>query len=166
MSLQHNGAAGHLDGGRYVMRARWRGETLLAGASISQGEWRGRTAFANPVVGGGLAGAFDMNQTHAQAGVGARIDVGGLRLQPSATLFSGRVERGGYTARGEAFRAAVPETTQRYRGWEDGAEPVSFRLAERDQQGALAAGGGPERKRGPIALSSRSSFNSPRGRVR
>ena len=117
MSLQHNGAAGHLDGGRYVMRARWRGETLLAGASISQGEWRGRTAFANPVVGGGLAGAFDMNQTHAQAGVGARIDVGGLRLQPSATLFSGRVERGGYTARGEAFRAAVPETTQRYRGW-------------------------------------------------
>ena len=117
MSLQHNGAAGQLDGGRYVMRARWRGERLLAGASISQGDWRGRTAFANPVVGGGLAGAFDMNQTHAQAGVGARFDLGGLRLRPSATLFSGRVQRGGYTARGEAFRAAVPETTQRYRGW-------------------------------------------------
>ena len=117
MSLQHEGAANQLNGGRYALRARWRGETLLAGASISRGEWRGQTAFANPVIGGGLAGAFDMNQTHAQAGVGARFDLGGLRLQPSATLFSGTVDRAAYRARGAAFRAAVPEIAQRYHGW-------------------------------------------------
>ena len=117
MSLQHEGAVNQLNGGRYALRGRWRGETLSAGASISRGEWRGQTAFANPVVGGGLAGAFDMNQTHAQAGVGARFDLGGLRLQPSATLFSGTVDRAAYRARGAAFRAAVPEIAQRYHGW-------------------------------------------------
>ena len=120
MSLQHNGAAGQLDGGRYVLRGRWRGETLMAGASISRGAWRGQTAFANPVVGGGLAGAFDMNQTHSQAGVGARFDLGGVRVQPSATLFSGTVERAAYRAHGTTFRAAVPEITQRYHGWKAG----------------------------------------------
>ena len=120
MSLRNEGAASQLSGGRYSLRSRWHGETLLAGASISRGEWRGQTAFANPVVGGGLAGAFDMNQTHAQAGMGARFDLGGVRVQPSATLFSGTVERAAYRARSGAFRAAVPEIAQRYRGWKAG----------------------------------------------
>ena len=116
ISLQHKGTPNQLDGGRYAVRARWRGETLLAGASISRGQWRGHTAFANPVAGGGLTGAFDMDQTHAQAGVGARFDLGRVRMQPSATLFSGSIERDAYTARGETFRANMPRTTHRYRG--------------------------------------------------
>ncbi len=120
MSLQDNRASGRLDGGRYVLRGRWRGETLLAGVSISRGAWRGQTAFANPVAGGGLAGAFDMDQTHSQAGVGARFDLGGVLAQPSATLFSGTVERAAYRGRGAAFRASVPEMTQRYHGWKAG----------------------------------------------
>ena len=127
LSLQHRGTPNQLSGGRYVVRSRWSGETLLAGASISRGQWRGRTAFANPVAGGGLMGAFDMNHTHAQAGVGARFDLGGVRMQPSATLFSGRVERDGYTARGETFRAAMPRTVQRYDGWK-----TALRLSSSD----------------------------------
>ncbi|MCY4488317.1 MAG: hypothetical protein OXF11_14555 [Deltaproteobacteria bacterium] len=117
MSSRHKGMPNQLDGGRYAVRARWLGEGLLAGASISRGQWRGHTAFANPVTGGGLTGAFDMNQTHAQAGVGARFDLGWVRMQPSATLFSGRLERDAYTARGDTFRANVPGIAHRYRGW-------------------------------------------------
>ncbi|MCY4438761.1 MAG: hypothetical protein OXE53_00910 [Deltaproteobacteria bacterium] len=119
-SLRDEGTAGRLDGGRYVLRGLWRGETLAAGASIGRGVWRGRTAFANPVAGGALAGAFDINLTHSQAGVAARFDLGGMWLQPSATLFSGVVERDAYRARGATFHAAVPETTQRYHGWKAG----------------------------------------------
>ncbi len=132
MSLRQSDAVGRLDGGRYALRGRWRGETWFAGAGIRRGEWRGRTTFANPVAGGGLTGAFDMRQTYAHAGVGASFDFGGMRVRPSATLFSGQVERDAHTARGSAFTATLPRIAQGYRGWRAG-----LRLSSSDWLGGV-----------------------------
>ena len=120
MSLQRTDAASRLNGGFYAFHGRWRGETLFVGAGVSRGDWRARTTFANSVAGGGMASAFDMGQTHAQAGVGARFDLGALLVRPSVTLFSGQFERSAHTARGLAFHASVPDISQRYSGWKTG----------------------------------------------
>ena len=113
-------AAAGFKGGGYSLHGRWRGETLFAGASIGLGDWRAQTVFANPAVGGGLESVFDMRQTHAQTGAGARFDVARVQVQPLVTVFSGQFKREAHTAQGSAFRAAVPELSQRYAGWSAG----------------------------------------------
>ena len=106
-----------VSGGRYSLRGGWRSEALFAGLSASRADWEAETAFATP-VGGLVAGAFDAQQTDLRLGAGGRLALGGgFSLVPKAEVFTGQLERDAHRADGSAFRADMPEVTQRYRGW-------------------------------------------------
>ncbi len=115
-----SGATG-LSGGRYGLQASWRDEGLFAGFGLTRADWRADAAFENRALGGMLRGRFDAEQTDLRLGAGFRVALGGgVTLTPSAELFAGEIEQAGYRAAGPVFRAAMPEVTQRYRGWKAG----------------------------------------------
>ena len=114
-SLAGNGT--RLDGRRYAVRGAWRGERLHAGVSASQGRYRAHSVIDNPVAGGGFDRAFGVVQDHVQLGVGARLELRGVRLTPSFSMLSGPLHHEAHTAEGAAFRAEVPAYSQRYRGF-------------------------------------------------
>ena len=112
----------NLEGGYYAARGGWRASTLFADASFSHGSYRARSLFDNPAAGGVLGGEFDLVQNHVGAKAGARLGLGGVRVTPSLSLFSGSVRQGAYTAQGAALRAEVPDVSQRYHGWKAGLD--------------------------------------------
>ena len=111
------GAGTRLDGGRYAVRGAWRGERFHAGASVSRGRYEAQSVMDNPVAGGGLGGTFGLVQDHIQLGAGTRLAWGAVQVTPSVSVLSGTLRHEAHTADGAAFRAEVPEFSQRYRGW-------------------------------------------------
>ena len=116
------GAGARLEGARYAVRGGWRGERFHVGASVSQGRYRAHSMMDNPVAGGGLSSAFGLVQDHVQAGAGARMTWGAVRVAPSASVLSGALRHDAHTAEGAAFRAEVPAFSQRYHGWKSEVE--------------------------------------------
>ncbi len=105
-----------LQGGRFALRAGWRDGPLFADAELSQGRYDARAALDNPAVGGALAGTFDLVQRQARATAGARIDLGGVRLTPALSPFSGTLRQDAWTAESAALTADVPGVSRRYSG--------------------------------------------------
>ena len=122
VSSAPSGAGTRLDGTRYAVRGGWRGERFHAGASVSQGRWRAHSVVDNPVAGGGLGSAFGLVQNHVQAGAGARMTWGAVRVAPSLSVLSGALRHDAHTAEGAVFRAEVPAFSQRYHGWKSELE--------------------------------------------
>ena len=112
-----------LSGGRYALKAGWRGETLFGGLGLSQSSWRVASAYRNPVLGGGLRSRYGASQSDLRLGLGARLDFGaGLTLTPRAGAFAGELTHESHSAEGPVFRAAMPEVVQRYGGWRLGLD--------------------------------------------
>lgn len=128
-ALERAGAGAHataLSGGRYVLKAGWRGETLFGGISLSQASWRVASDYRNPTAGGGLHSRYEADQRDAKLGLGARLDLGaGLTLTPRAGAFAGELTHESHSAEGPVFRAAMPEVVQRYGGWRMGLDLAS-----------------------------------------
>ena len=71
----------------------------------------------NAAVGDRMRSRFDAAHRDVRFSLGARLGLGGgAVLVPQADAFAGEVERGGHTAEGALFRAAMPAMTQRYSG--------------------------------------------------
>ena len=117
VSVSTSGDGTRLDGTRYAVQGGWRGETLHAVASVSQGRYRAHSVSDNPVAGGGLGGTFGLTQDHVQLGAGVRLAWSGVQLAPSLSIHSGVLDRDAHTAQGAVFRADVPAFSQRYHGW-------------------------------------------------
>ena len=56
---------------------------------------------------------------------GAKLEFGGVRVTPSASLFWGSLEQAAHSAEGPVMRADVPEISQRYSGWKLGTNLTS-----------------------------------------
>ena len=112
------GAGDHaFDGHRYALRGGWESDLLFANVGLSRGDYQARTAFANLDGLGKLSGAFGMRHERASADVGARLGLGGLRVDPSLSLFAGSLDQAAYTAESAALRSEIPALSQRYDGW-------------------------------------------------
>ena len=109
-----------LEGGHYVVRGGWRGDSLFADTSLSHGRYRAKSIFDNPVSGGALGGEFGLAQSQIKARAGIRLGLGTLRTTPSFSLFSGSLRQSAYTAQSATLRAEVPSISQRYQGWKAG----------------------------------------------
>ena len=105
-----------LQGNRFALRAGWRDGPLFADAELSQGRYDARAVLDNPAVGGALAGTLDLVQRQARATAGARIDLGGVRLTPALSPFSGTLRQDAWTAESAALTADVPGVSRRYSG--------------------------------------------------
>ena len=105
------------DGHRYALRGGWESDALFANVDVSRGDYRARTTFANLDGLGSLSGAFGLRHERARAEMGARLGLGGLRLDPSLSLFTGSLDQAAYTATSAALRAEIPALAQRYDGW-------------------------------------------------
>ncbi len=105
------------DGHRYALRGGWESDALFANADFSRGDYRAQTTFANLDGLGSLSGAFGLRHERARAEMGARLGLGGLRLDPSLSLFTGSLDQAAYTATSAALRAELPALSQRYDGW-------------------------------------------------
>ena len=106
-----------LAGHRYALRGGWESDTLFAHVDVAQGDYLAQTTFANLDGLGRLSGAFGLRHERARAELGARLGLGGLRLDPSLSLFSGSLDRAAYTATSAALRSEIPALSQRYDGW-------------------------------------------------
>ena len=128
VSSVRSGDGAHLKGARYAIQGAWHGERFYAGASVSQGRYLARSVVDNPVAGGGLGGAFGLDQNHAQLGAGARMTWGGMQVAPALSVHSGALRHDAHRAEGAAFRAEVPGFSQRYLGWkgELGLSPTQW----------------------------------------
>ena len=104
-------------GRHYALRGGWSAGKLFANVGLSRGDYVARTAFANLDGLGKLGGTFDMQHEQARADVGARLEIDGLRLDPSLSLFAGSLDQEAYTAGSAALRAQIPALSRRYDGW-------------------------------------------------
>lgn len=105
------------DGHRYALRGGWESDALFANADFSRGDYRAQTTFANLDGLGSLSGAFGLRHERARAEMGTRLGLGGLRLDPSLSLFTGSLDQAAYTATSAALRSEIPALSQRYDGW-------------------------------------------------
>ena len=110
------------DGHRYALRGGWESDALFANADFSRGDYRARTTFANLDGLGSLSGAFGLRHERARAEMGARLELGGIRLDPALSLFTGSLDRAAYTATSAAL-------AQRYDGWKARASRPTGRRA-------------------------------------
>ena len=109
--------AAAFSGSRYSLRGGWQGERLFAGLRLSHADWRVEGGWDNAAVGERMRSRFDAAHRDVRLSLGARLGLGGgAVLVPQADAFAGEVERGGHTAEGALFRAAMPAMTQRYSG--------------------------------------------------
>lgn len=122
------------DGHRYALRGGWESDALFANADFSRGDYRAQTTFANLDGLGSLSGAFGLRHERAQAEMGARLGLGGIRLDPALSLFTGSLDRAAYTATSAALRAELPALSQRYDGWK---ARVAFAPADWLEAGTL-----------------------------
>ena len=122
------------DGHRYALRGGWESDALFANADFSRGDYRAQTSFANLDGLGSLSGAFGLRHERARAEMGARLGLGGLRLDPALSLFTGSLDRAAYTATSAALRAELPALSQRYDGWK---ARVAFAPADWLEAGTL-----------------------------
>ena len=122
------------DGHRYALRGGWESDALFANADFSRGDYRAQTSFANLDGLGSLSGAFGLRHERARAEMGARLGLGGLRLDPSLSLFAGSLDQAAYTATSAALRAEIPALAQRYDGWK---ARVAFAPADWLEAGTL-----------------------------
>ena len=115
--------AGDIDGSalaghRYALRGGWESDALFANVDVAQGDYLAQTTFANlDGLGRGLSGAFGLRHERTRAEMGARLELAGLRLDPSFSLFAGSLDRAAYTATSAALRSEIPALSQRYDGW-------------------------------------------------
>ena len=128
VSVSSAASGTRLGGARYAVRGGWRGDVLHAGASVSQGRYRAHAVMDNPVTGAGLSSAFGVVQDHVQIGTGARLAFNGVRVTPLVSVLSGALRHEAHAAEGAAFRAELPEFSQRYHGWkgELGVSPARW----------------------------------------
>ena len=106
-----------VDGHRYAVQGGWSTDDLFANVSLSRGEYLARTAFANLDGLGKLGGTFGLRHDRAQADLGTRMEIGGLSLDPTLSLFAGALDREAHTAESAALRSEIPAFSQRYDGW-------------------------------------------------
>ena len=106
-----------VEGGRYALRAGWRGSSVFVDTTLSHGRYRLHSFMENPVAGGLSGGDFSLTQNHAHGRAGMRFDIGRIRTTPSVSLFSGSLRQGSHTARGAAVSAEVPGFSRHYAGW-------------------------------------------------
>ena len=114
--------AGEIDGSalaghRYALRGGWESDALFANIDVAQGDYLAQTTFANLDGLGRLSGAFGLRHERTRAEMGARLELAGLRLDPSFSLFAGSLDRAAYTATSAALRSEIPALSQRYDGW-------------------------------------------------
>lgn len=114
--------AGDIDGSalaghRYALRGGWESDALFANVDVAQGDYLAQTTFANLDGLGRLSGAFGLRHERTRAEMGARLELAGLRLDPSFQLFAGSLDRAAYTATSAALRSEIPALSQRYDGW-------------------------------------------------
>ena len=105
------------DGHSYALRGGWSSHLLFANVGLTRGEYLARTAFDNLDGLGKLSGTYRMLHEQAQADVGARLGIGGLRVDPSLSLFTGSLDQQAYTAASAVLRSKIPSLSQRYDGW-------------------------------------------------
>ncbi len=111
--IDGNALAGH----RYALRGGWESDALFANVDVAQGDYLAQTTFANLDGLGRLSGAFGLRHERTRAEMGARLELAGLRLDPSFSLFAGSLDRAAYTATSAALRSEIPALSQRYDGW-------------------------------------------------
>ena len=106
-----------LDGRRYALEGGWSSDNLFATVGLSRGDYLAQTRFANLDGLGDLSGTFGIRHEQARADIGARLGIGGLRLEPSLSLYTGSLDQEAYTAQSAVLRSEIPALSQRYDGW-------------------------------------------------
>ena len=105
------------EGHSYALRGGWSSELLFANVGLSRGDYTARTALSNLDGLGALGGTYGLRHEQARADVGARLELGGLRVDPSLSLYAGSLDQSAYTAASAALRSEMPALSQRYDGW-------------------------------------------------
>ena len=105
------------EGHSYALRGGWSSELLFANVGLSRGDYTARTALSNLDGLGTLGGTYGLRHEQARADVGARLEIGGLRVDPSLSLYAGSLDQSAYTAASAALRSEMPALSQRYDGW-------------------------------------------------
>ena len=123
--LDSNIYSSSFNGELYEVQVGWQSSQFFSKLKLSHGDYDVDSVVANPVVNSALKGSFNMTNTHAQFTGGAKLEFGGVRVAPSASLFLGSLEQASHSAEGPVMRADVPEISQRYSGWKLGMNLTS-----------------------------------------
>ena len=123
--LDSNIYSSSFNGELYEVQVGWQSSQFSSKLKLSHGDYDVDSVVANPVVNSALKGSFNMTNTHAQFTGGAKLEFGGVRVSPSASLFLGSLEQASHSAEGPVMRADVPEISQRYSGWKLGMNLTS-----------------------------------------
>ena len=123
--LDSNFYSSSSSGELYEVQVGWQSSQFFSKLQLSHGDYDVDSVVANPVVNSALRGSFNMTNTHAQFTGGAKLEFGGVRVAPSASLFGGSLEQASHSAEGPVMRADVPEISQRYSGWKLGMNLTS-----------------------------------------
>ena len=123
--LDSNIYSSSFNGELYEVKVGWQSNQFSSKLKLSHGDYDVDSVVANPVVNSALKGSFNMTNTHAQFTGGAKLEFGGVRVSPSASLFWGSLEQASHSAEGTVMRADVPEISQRYSGWKLGMNLTS-----------------------------------------
>ena len=124
--LDSNIYSSSFNGELYEVQVGWQSSQFFSKLKLSHGDYDVDSVVANPVVNSALKGSFNMTNTHAQFTGGAKLEFGGVRVTPSASLFWGSLEQASHSAEGPVMRADVPEISQRYSGWKLGTNLTSL----------------------------------------
>ena len=123
--LDSNIYSSSFNGELYEVQVGWQSSQFFSKLKLSHGDYDVDSVVANPVVNSALKGSFNMTNTHAQFTGGTKLEFGGVRITPSASLFWGSLEQASHSAEGPVMRADIPEISQRYSGWKLGTNLTS-----------------------------------------